>query len=266
MCALFGNLCMLSFASFSSNGNSNASPYQGLGRNKFHDIHVEINEGQPNKNKQRLFTLRSLKEGTQTPSPGLTGDSDAGRRVQSLIVEKGSVLCLPWLAGGCLMRSGHPLWRGEHSSVSQLEAKVENREADSFEFWPLGLIATEMTVWVSDLIASNCGSVLHSYIRSGPGLFVCCLSPEICIVNYSAPYQPIVKSACAMCAQLLQSMPALRPYRLQPARFPIHGILQAKSWSGWPCLSSGDLPDPGNQTVSLMPPALTGGFFTTNTT
>lgn len=75
---------MLSFASFSSNGNSNASPYQGLGRNKFRDIHVEINEGQPNKNKQRLFTLRSLKEGTQTPSPGLTGDSDAGGRVQKL--------------------------------------------------------------------------------------------------------------------------------------------------------------------------------------
>ena len=81
VCALFGNLCMLSFASFSSNGNSNAFLYQGLRGNKFHDIHVEINEDQPNKNKKRLFTLRLLKEGNQTPSSGFTGDSEAGRRV-----------------------------------------------------------------------------------------------------------------------------------------------------------------------------------------
>ena len=81
VCALFGNLCMLSFASFSSNGNSNAFLYQGLRGNKFRDIHVEINEDQPSKNKQRLFTLRLLKEGNQTPSPGFTGDSEAGRRV-----------------------------------------------------------------------------------------------------------------------------------------------------------------------------------------
>ena len=36
--------------------------------------------------------------------------------------------------------------------------------------------------------------------------------------------------------------------------------------SGLPFLPPGDLPDPGIDPVSLMSPALTGGFFTTSTT
>ena len=35
-------------------------------------------------------------------------------------------------------------------------------------------------------------------------------------------------------------------------------------WSGLPCFSPGDLPDPGIKPVSLMSPALAGGFFTTS--
>ena len=34
-------------------------------------------------------------------------------------------------------------------------------------------------------------------------------------------------------------------------------------WSGLPCPSPGDLPDPGIEPVCLTPPALAGGFFTT---
>ena len=37
-------------------------------------------------------------------------------------------------------------------------------------------------------------------------------------------------------------------------------------WSGLPCLSPGDLPDPGIKPASLMSPALTGKFFTTSAT
>ena len=37
-------------------------------------------------------------------------------------------------------------------------------------------------------------------------------------------------------------------------------------WSGLPFPSPGDLPNPGNQPMSLMSPALAGGFFTTSTT
>ena len=37
-------------------------------------------------------------------------------------------------------------------------------------------------------------------------------------------------------------------------------------WNGLPCPSPGDLPNPAIEPVSLMTPALTGGFFTTNVT
>ena len=45
----------------------------------------------------------------------------------------------------------------------------------------------------------------------------------------------------------------------------VHGILQ-ESWSGLPCPSPEDLPDPGIEPSSLMSPALAGGFFTTSAT
>ena len=40
----------------------------------------------------------------------------------------------------------------------------------------------------------------------------------------------------------------------------VHGVLQARIWSGLSCPPLGDLPNPG------IEPALTGGFFTTNAT
>ena len=44
------------------------------------------------------------------------------------------------------------------------------------------------------------------------------------------------------------------------------GFSRQESWSGLPCPPPGDLPDPGIEPMSLMSPALTGGFFTTGTT
>ena len=55
----------------------------------------------------------------------------------------------------------------------------------------------------------------------------------------------------------LQSCPSLQPYGLQPAR--------QGHWSGLPIPPPGDLPEPGSY-VSLMSPALAGGFFTINPT
>ena len=49
----------------------------------------------------------------------------------------------------------------------------------------------------------------------------------------------------------------------------VRGILQASriEWApGLPCPPLGDLPDPGVEPVSLMSPALAGGFFTTSAT
>ena len=44
------------------------------------------------------------------------------------------------------------------------------------------------------------------------------------------------------------------------------GFSREEYWSGWPCPPPGDLPHPGIEPVSLMPPALAGGVFATSTT
>ena len=44
------------------------------------------------------------------------------------------------------------------------------------------------------------------------------------------------------------------------------GILQARILESVAMLSSGDLPNPGMESASLMSPALAGGFFTTSAT
>ena len=41
------------------------------------------------------------------------------------------------------------------------------------------------------------------------------------------------------------------------------GFSRPEYWSGLPCFPPGDLPNPGIQPMSLMSPALAGGFFTT---
>ena len=41
------------------------------------------------------------------------------------------------------------------------------------------------------------------------------------------------------------------------------GVTRQEYWSGLPCPTSGDLPDPEIQHKTLMSPALEGGFFTT---
>ena len=42
------------------------------------------------------------------------------------------------------------------------------------------------------------------------------------------------------------------------------GFSWQEYWSGLPCSPLGDAPDPGIEPVSLMSPALAGGFFTTS--
>ena len=41
------------------------------------------------------------------------------------------------------------------------------------------------------------------------------------------------------------------------------GFSRQQYWSGLPCPSPGDLPDPGIKPASLAPPALAGGLFST---
>ena len=42
------------------------------------------------------------------------------------------------------------------------------------------------------------------------------------------------------------------------------GLSRQEHWSGLPCPSPGDLPDPGTEPTSLMCAALADGFFITN--
>ena len=44
------------------------------------------------------------------------------------------------------------------------------------------------------------------------------------------------------------------------------GFSRQEYWSVLPCPPPGHLPDPGIELVSLMSPALSGGFFTTSPT
>ena len=44
------------------------------------------------------------------------------------------------------------------------------------------------------------------------------------------------------------------------------GFSRQEHWSGLPCPPPCYLPDPGIKPVSLMPPALAGGFVTTSAT
>ena len=44
------------------------------------------------------------------------------------------------------------------------------------------------------------------------------------------------------------------------------GFPRQEHWSGLPCPSPGDLPDPGIEPMSLLSPALAGRFFTASTT
>ena len=43
----------------------------------------------------------------------------------------------------------------------------------------------------------------------------------------------------------------------------VHGIFQARIWSGLPFTSPGDIPDPEIEPTPPTSPALVGGFFTT---
>ena len=67
-------------------------------------------------------------------------------------------------------------------------------------------------------------------------------------------------------AKLLQSCPTLcNPMDCSLPGSSVHGILQEEYWSGLPCPSPGDFPEPGIKPMFLTSPALAGGFFTSTT-
>ena len=70
-----------------------------------------------------------------------------------------------------------------------------------------------------------------------------------------------------MHAMLLQLRPTFcNPMGYSPPGSSVHGILQARilEWVAKP--SSGDLPNPGNESTSVTSPAFANGLFTFSTT
>ena len=65
------------------------------------------------------------------------------------------------------------------------------------------------------------------------------------------------------CVKSLQSCPTLcNPWTVACLASLSIGFSRQEYWSGLPCPSPGDLPDPGTESQSLVSPALIGGFFT----
>ena len=70
-----------------------------------------------------------------------------------------------------------------------------------------------------------------------------------------------------MYAKLLHLRPALcDPVDFSPPASSVHGILQVRILEGVAISSSRGSPDPGTEPMSLVSPALAGGFFITNAT
>ena len=77
-----------------------------------------------------------------------------------------------------------------------------------------------------------------------------------CWVLGKGPF-PALQMVIFVYAKSLQSCPTLcNPMECSPPGSSVHRIFQARIWSGLPCPSPGDLPDPEIETVSSVAPAL----------
>ena len=58
----------------------------------------------------------------------------------------------------------------------------------------------------------------------------------------------------------------IMPNSLRPHEPLSLGLSRQEYWSGLPCASQGDLPNPMIEPISFVSPVLEGGFFTTSAT
>ena len=69
-----------------------------------------------------------------------------------------------------------------------------------------------------------------------------------------------------MCNQLLSHAQLfVTPWTVAHQAPLFMGLSRQEYWSGLPCPSPRDLPNPGIEPMSLVPPALAGKIFTTET-
>jgi len=90
--------------------------------------------------------------------------------------------------------------------------------------------------------------------------------PSAYIKGYAYIMLPSITILGVLSCSLMSD--SLQPHGLYVARqAPLSlGFSRQEYWSGFPCLSPGDLADPGIERASLKSPSLAGGFFITSTT
>ena len=122
------------------------------------------------------------------------------------------------------------------------------------------LIAVLTCVRVSWLIYGKCSELYLLGRRKKTN--VCCY-----YYHYFHFTDGEVEAPMCVHAKLLQSYPTLcDPMDCGLLGSSVHGFSRQEYWSGLPCPSPADLPNPGITFTSLKSPALAGGFFTTTAT
>ena len=83
-------------------------------------------------------------------------------------------------------------------------------------------------------------------------------------VTRGTQFRGAERSTCCLLLSCVQ-LPATPWTGAHPAPLSM-GVSRQEYWSGLLCCPPGDLPDPGIEQMSLMSPALAGGFFTSSAT
>ena len=95
-------------------------------------------------------------------------------------------------------------------------------------------------------------------------LVVSLSQPQLC---KQPPLKLLSTRACVRAKWLQSCLTLHHPMDCRARQAPLSiGFSRQDYWSGLPCSPPGDLPDPGIKPLSLMCPALAGGFFTTGAT
>ena len=79
----------------------------------------------------------------------------------------------------------------------------------------------------------------------------------ICIIHMTCILYMICNAWCI----LLSRLTLCDPLDYSPPGSSVHEFSRQAYWSGLPFLTPGDLPDPGIEPMSLVSPALAGGFL-----
>ena len=94
----------------------------------------------------------------------------------------------------------------------------------------------------------HCRQILYHLIQGNSSPNHCFYPLNACVLS------------CFSCVRLFST-----PWTVA-CQVPLSTEFSRQYWSGLPCPSPGDVPNPGIKPASLMTPALAGGFFTTSAT